>query len=242
MKQPKTVSIMDIPFTNSTREELLNDKLIPAVRRGEKCFVVTANPEIVMKTREDVSYKNAVKAADYIVPDGAGILVAAKHQNEPLQERIPGYELMLDLLASGNQHQWSCYFLGASEEVNQKAVDEIQHKFPDIKIAGRQHGFFEMNSTEIPTAIRQAAPDMVFVALGLPRQEQWIASHFDEFSKGLFMGVGGSFDVLAGEVKRAPKIWIKWNLEWMYRLIKQPMRIKRIIKVFEFIIRIYLKK
>ena len=99
-----------------------------------------------------------------------------------------------------------------------------------------------MDDESIVNDVRKTQPDFVFVALGMPRQEQWIANNIDSFSKGVFMGVGGSFDVVAGEVQRAPEIWIKLNLEWLYRLIKQPSRFKRILKVFEFIFRMIIRK
>ncbi|WP_188634444.1 WecB/TagA/CpsF family glycosyltransferase, partial [Lentibacillus kapialis] len=174
--------------------------------------------------------------------DGVGILMAAKSMNLPLQERIAGYDLMLDLLTYANDHQLSCYFLGAKEAVNAQAVAEVAKRFPDLLIAGRHHGYFDIDDDNIAEEIERSGADLVFVALGLPRQELWIANHINQFSKGMFMGVGGSFDGLAGTVQRAPQMWINLNLEWLYRLIKQPSRFKRILKVFEFIIRIKLRK
>lgn len=238
----KSVLIMDINFLNATRADFLNEHLFPRLNRQEKTFVVTANPEIVMKAREDASYKQIIQSADYIVPDGAGILMAAKYMKQPLKERITGIELILDLLAYAQQQGLSCYFLGAKETVNEKAVSEMKNKFPDLRIAGHHHGFFDLDDPAIVAAVVKSNADIVLVALGLPRQEKWITKHMDHFNKGLFIGVGGSFDVLAGEVKRAPEFWIKLNLEWLYRLLKQPYRFKRILKVFAFMIRIFLRK
>lgn len=238
----KTVAIMDINFLNTTKKDFLNYHLFSRLNRQEKTFVVTANPEIVMKTREDPKYKQIVQSADYVVPDGAGILMAAKYMKQPLQERIPGYDLMMDLMDFADKQGLSCYFLGAKEYINEKAVLEVEKRFPNLKIAGHHHGYFDIDDPVIVEKVVKSKPDIVFVALGLPRQEEWIAAHKSKFSKGLFMGIGGSFDVLAGEVKRAPQKWIDLNLEWLYRLIKQPFRFKRIIKVFEFLIKIVLKK
>lgn len=232
---------MDIPFINLTKHDFLHKCLLPSIKQENKKFIVTANPEIVMKTKEDPSYKNAVLAADYVVPDGVGILMAAKHQKEPLQERVSGYDIMMDLLSYADQQALSCYFLGASEMVNEKAVTEVKKRYPNLKIAGHHHGFFDLDDEQVAADVKNAAADIVFVALGLPRQEMWIHQHLKTFEKGIFMGVGGSFDVLAGEVKRAPQFWIKLNLEWLYRIIKQPFRIKRIFKVFEFMFRTYLR-
>ena len=238
----KTVSIMDINFLNVTKKNFLHYYLYPHLNRKQKCFIVTANPEIVMKTREDAAYKEIVQSADYVVPDGAGIILAAKHMKQPLQERVPGFDLMMDLLAFADAQGLSCYFLGAKDYVNTKVVLEVERRFPNVKIAGYHHGFFDISDPKIVESVQQSAPDIIFVALGFPQQEEWITKYMDEFSNGLFMGVGGSFDVLAGEVKRAPQIWIKLNLEWLYRLFQQPSRVKRIFKVFEFMMRVVLKR
>src|SRR5699024_459722 len=152
-------------------------------------------------------------------------------------QRVPGYELMLALLEQAEKNGWSCFFLGASEQVNEKAVAEAQLMFPELQIAGRQHGFFDMDDPSTPDYIAASRPDIGVVAWGMPRQEKWIAQDTGKFSKGLFIGVGGSFDTLAGVVKRAPQKWIDWNLEWLYRVLQQPSRLRRIVKVFEFMLR-----
>ncbi|WP_077330345.1 WecB/TagA/CpsF family glycosyltransferase [Virgibacillus siamensis] len=237
-----TVRIMNLDFINTTQNGFLEDVLDPHLQHGRKCFVVTGNPEIAMRAREDKEYRKAVGAANYVIPDGAGILIAAKYKKQPLKERVAGYDVMRDLLDYANEHRMSCYFLGATEEVNKKAVAEVERQYPHVKIAGRHHGFFALDDHSIVEEVRASGADIVFVALGLPRQEIWIAQHFDVFDKGIFMGVGGSIDVIAGEVKRAPDFWIKLNLEWLYRLLKQPFRFKRILKVAEFMLRIFFKK
>lgn len=236
------VEIMNIPFVNLNKKDLLHYHIFPRLNKKQRTFLVTANPEIVMEARENQAYGDIVKSADYIIPDGTGIIVAAKHLKKPLPERIPGYELMLDLLEFAETQGLSCYFLGAKEYVNEKTVLEAEKRFPNLIVAGHQHGFFDLEDETVADKVRNTNPDLIFVALGLPRQEEWIAKYKDNFPKGLFMGVGGSFDTFTGEVKRAPKAWIKMNLEWLYRLIQQPFRFKRILKVFEFIIRILLKK
>lgn len=241
LKTDKTVSIMDITFLNITRKSLLESHLYPNLKKQKKKFVVTANPEIVMKAREDPTYKKIIQSADYIVPDGAGIILASKFMKQPLQERIPGYDLMVDLLTFANEKQLSCYFLGAKRDVNDQMIINVKKKFPHLKIAGHQHGFFT-DEEEIFQVVQKSNPDIILVALGFPRQEEWITKYMPYFSKGIFIGVGGSFDVLSGKVKRAPDIWIKYNLEWFYRMLQQPFRIKRIFKVFEFMLRVLLNR
>ncbi|PAV31681.1 glycosyltransferase [Virgibacillus profundi] len=236
------VSIMDIDFINMTKSEFLHDHIYPRLSSEDKCFVVTANPEIVMRTRDEAAYKAIVEKADYVVPDGAGVVMASKMINKPLKERIPGFELTISLLEHAEAQGLSCYFLGAKEYVIEKMVPEVKKRYPNLKIAGQQHGFFALDDSSVTEEIIATKPDVVFVALGSPRQETWISKYIDQFSKGLFIGVGGSFDVLAGEVKRAPDKWIKYNLEWLYRLLKEPFRLKRFLKSIEFMIRMVLKR
>ncbi|WP_240795363.1 WecB/TagA/CpsF family glycosyltransferase [Aquibacillus halophilus] len=242
ISNPYTTSIMDINFLNKSKQDLLNHHIYPILHNKVKSFIVTANPEIVMRAREDQAYKEAITRADYIIPDGAGIIVASRLLKTPIIERVPGFDLMNDLIAYAEIHSLSCYMLGAKEEVNSKMIGKLKEKHPNLTIAGNHHGYFDMDDRFIVNSVKNAQADLVFVALGFPRQENWITKHYHEFDKGLFMGVGGCFDVLAGEVKRAPDSWIKLNLEWLYRLLKQPFRWKRILKAIEFIIRIQLKR
>jgi N-acetylglucosaminyldiphosphoundecaprenol N-acetyl-beta-D-mannosaminyltransferase len=131
------------------------------------------------------------------------------------------------------------YLLGGREETNQKAVSNISRQFPNIQIVGSHHGFFDWDKNRIPDEIEASSPDLILVALGFPRQEKWIASNIAQFSKGLYMGVGGSIDVLAGEVQRAPEFWQKMNLEWFYRLVSQPSRWRRMLAIPQFLIEIF---
>ncbi|SEU09388.1 N-acetylglucosaminyldiphosphoundecaprenol N-acetyl-beta-D-mannosaminyltransferase [Salinibacillus kushneri] len=236
------IKIMDIPLFNINKEDLISFYIHPDLLYENKRFMVTANPEIVMRTREDKKYKRAIQTADYIIPDGAGIIVASKIMGQPIKERIPGIEMMTHLIEYAEEKGLTCYFLGAKDGVVQKMIYNLKAQYPKIKIAGYNHGYISLDNQEVVNEIKSLRPDLVFVALGFPKQEKWIARHYHEFDKGLFMGVGGSFDIFGGEAKRAPEGWIKLNLEWFYRLLKQPFRWKRIIKVFEFLFRIILRK
>lgn len=229
---------MDIPFVNSTNQEFIEELVIPRVEQGKKTFIVTANPEIVMETRVNALYKDVLQAADFVVPDGIGILVAAKLQRQALTERIAGVDVMNELLTYANEHGLQCYFLGGKDQVNRAARVAIEKKFPNLVVAGGHHGYFEIGDhvdRQIVEEVRAAKVDFVFTALGFPKQEMWISRYLDEFEKGVFIGVGGSIDIYAGNVNRAPAFWIKLNLEWFYRLLKQPFRWKRILKVFKFL-------
>ncbi|RST74222.1 glycosyltransferase [Siminovitchia acidinfaciens] len=222
----KKVDVLGIEFEHTTKTEIIYT-LEKRIRDNKKTFIVTANPEIVMYAQRDSQYKNIVQSADYILPDGIGIIMGAKLLKNPLPERIPGFDLMKDLLTIANKEQLRVFFLGARENVLNKAIDNVKHDYPGIQIAGCHHGFFNEEDPEVATMVQESNPDIVFVALGFPRQERWIRNNAHLFQQGIFMGVGGSFDVLSGTVKRAPALWRKLNIEWLYRLIKQPQRWKR---------------
>jgi len=228
------IKILGIDFINKSFNEVV-ELQAKAVKGGKKSFVVTANPEIVMYAKEQPDYKEIVQSADMVVPDGIGIVIASKILNHPIQERVAGFDLMMRLLELGNENKWGIYLLGGKKATNEKAVANISSKFPQLKIVGSHHGFFDWKMDGITEEIKAANPDIVFVALGFPKQEQWISENLDHFSKGLFIGVGGSIDVLAGEVKRAPKFWRKMNLEWLYRLLSQPSRWRRMLALPQFL-------
>lgn len=237
----KKVNILDIEFHNTTKEEMTNI-LVKRIEADEKTFVVTANPEIVMYANEHHDYRQTLQAADYIVPDGIGIIIGAKLLKQPLQERVAGFDLMKDLLQVAHEKSLRVFFLGAKAHVIVKAIDNMSKQYPNMNIVGYHHGYFDLIDESVRDMIKAANPDLVFVALGYPKQELWIRRNLPIFEKGVFMGVGGSFDVWAGEVKRAPVFWRKLNLEWLYRLIKQPSRWKRMLFLPRFIFNVMKKR
>lgn len=228
MMEYKKVSVLGVSFDNKTKEVFL-EELMKRINRKEKTFVVTANPEIVMYAKKDPSYMSLIKEADYVVADGIGIIKGSKILGTPIVERVAGYDLMLELLAQANQKQSRVYLLGAKEEVLQKTVERVKERYPSIQLVGARNGYFDLSDSSVIEDVQQTKPDMVFVAIGYPRQEQWIHEYLKTASQGLLMGVGGSFDVLSGKSKRSPDIFIRLNAEWLYRLIKQPTRFKRMM-------------
>lgn len=237
----KKVSILGVPFVRLTKKELVR-QLDERIQTGQKAFVVTANPEIVMKANEDRNYMDTIRQADYITADGIGIVKAAQILGDPLPERVAGFDTLVDLLQLADQKRYSIYLLGAAEEVLEKTVANIQKDYPNVNIVGFHNGFFDWENNSIDEEIQSRKPDLIFVALGLPRQENWISQNLHKFEKGVFMGVGGSFDVLAGAVQRAPEFWQKVNLEWFYRLLKQPSRWRRMLVLPKFALIILSKK
>ncbi|HLR22806.1 MAG TPA: WecB/TagA/CpsF family glycosyltransferase [Pseudogracilibacillus sp.] len=242
---PNTISktrIMGIPFVDATMNDFMQNIVEPVTIQSDKCFIVTANPEIVMEADKNDHYAAILHKANYIVPDGVGILMAAKWKKQPLASRIAGVELMDEMLQLADKEGYSCFFLGGTKGVNEVAVEKIKIKYPNLQVAGRHHGYFDLDDEEVVAQVRDAAPDFVFAALGFPKQEEWIATHWSHFSKGVFIGVGGSFDIYAEKVKRAPSFWIKLRLEWLYRLLQQPARFKRILPLFAFAWKALLKR
>jgi N-acetylglucosaminyldiphosphoundecaprenol N-acetyl-beta-D-mannosaminyltransferase len=227
------VKILDVPFINTTMNDFIN-VLEERIARNDKTFVVTANPIIVMKAKEDPEYRDVINNATYITADGIGIIKAAQWLNTPLPERVTGFDMFLELLERANQKHYKIYLLGASETVLKTTISKIEADYPGAEIVGSHNGFFDWENNSIAEEVRELQPDLIFVALGVPKQEEWINSHLPEFEKGIFIGIGGSFDSLVGAVKRAPILWQKMNLEWFYRLIKQPSRWRRMLALPKF--------
>ena len=233
----KYVTIMDVPFLHTTQNDFVT-LLEERIDTKEKTFVITANPEIVMKANEDPELMNYVNQATYICADGIGVVKAAIMLGTPLPERVTGYDTMVKLLEIGNQKHYKIFLLGAQKETIEKAVENIHATYPGIDIVGYHDGFFDWNQNDIAEKAAALKPDLIFVALGVPRQERWISQNLDLFEQGVFIGVGGSFDVIAGTVKRAPVIWQKLNIEWLYRLLKQPSRFGRMLVLPKFALKV----
>lgn len=231
------VEIFNIPFINMKKEDILKI-LEQRVVENKKTYVVTANAEIVMYAKENVSYFNIITKADYIVPDGIGVVKGAKILKKEIKERVPGIELMVDLLKIANNFNQKVYFYGAKNEVIEKMIKRIKSDYPNINIVGYSNGYINDADNKITDEIINLEPDYVFVAKGAPLQDEWINKVIQKTDKGLFMGVGGSFDVLAGQVKRAPEIWQKLNLEWLYRIAGDPKRWKRSMALPKFVIEV----
>lgn len=235
------IQIQNVNFSNYRMDEFL-DIFESRIEKEEKTFVVTANPEIVEYAKKDQEYYRALKKADYITPDGIGVVIASKILKKPLKERVAGFDLMCNLLHMAEKKNKKVYLLGAKESTLEKTYKNIMEKHPNLNIVGRHHGYIDINDEKLVENIVELEPDLIFVALGFPKQELWIEKHMDKFQKGFFMGVGGSFDVWAGEVKRAPEIWIKLNAEWLYRLVKQPTRFKRMLVLPQFLLRVMVER
>ncbi|MFB9768536.1 WecB/TagA/CpsF family glycosyltransferase [Lactiplantibacillus modestisalitolerans] len=222
----ETVSILDVPFIKTTNLAFVH-QLETDVAAHHNRFVVTANPEILMYARTHPDYQAVLHQADYVTPDGIGVIQGAKLLGTPLPERITGYDTLLTLLTWGHQTHRRIFLLGAKPAVLAQVQAKLRHDYPGIEIVGAQDGYFQ-DEAPVVAQIIAAKPDMIFVATGFPKQEFFIAKYRQRYD-ALWMGVGGSFDVLAGAVKRAPQFWQRHHVEWLYRLIQEPTRLKRML-------------
>lgn len=197
------------------------------LKNKNKKFIVTVNPETLMIAEKDLELKKILEDDNVsFVSDGIGVVKAAKMIGVDVKERIPGVEIAEKLFEFANESKKSLYLFGAKQEVLNNLKEKIEKIYPNIKLLGMTNGYVENKDEEFQKIIKKE-PDIVLVALGIPAQEKLIYKYFKDFKKGIFVGVGGSFDVLSGTKKRAPQIFIKTNTEWLYRILKEPKRIKR---------------
>lgn len=198
--------------------------------KNEKKFIITVNPEIVMKSYNNVNIKNILlNDNNILVPDGISIIKKAKKYNINIKERITGVDISSKALEICNKNKKSIYLFGAKKEVIKSLVSKIKKDYSNINILGYNDGYVS-DKDKIMKEIIKLSPDLVLVALGVPSQELLINKYIEKAKKGIFIGVGGTFDVLSGNKKRAPKLFIKLNLEWLYRIICEPKRLKRFIQ------------
>ncbi|MCL1905470.1 MAG: WecB/TagA/CpsF family glycosyltransferase [Clostridiales bacterium] len=196
--------------------------------------VITLNPEGLYLATCDAAFARIVESADLVTPDGAGILWAARRLGNPLKERVTGIDLMQEACARAATEGWRVYLLGAKPGVAEEAAAKLKDTYAGLNICGLHHGYFAGKEHALTEQINQAAPDLLFVALGLPAQERFCADYQQRLKAAVAIGVGGSLDVLAGKVKRAPRFMRRLRLEWLWRLILQPSRLPRILVIPKF--------
>ncbi len=205
--------------------------------------VFTPNPEIIMCAGEDEELRGILNNADLCTADGIGVVYGAKILGEPVPERVAGFDLACALLERLAKSGDGVFLFGAKPGVAERAKANLEEKYPGIVVSGTRNGYFgPEDEAGIVEEINQSGAKVLLVCLGAPKQEKWIAKHKAELKVNLCLGVGGTLDVLAGEVKRAPEIFIKLNLEWAYRILKNPSRIGRFMALPKFVIEILKNK
>ncbi|MBP3231742.1 MAG: WecB/TagA/CpsF family glycosyltransferase [Anaerovibrio sp.] len=209
------------------------------IEKGERRLIATANAEMIMRATYDVELKTILNAADLVVPDGAGTVWAAGYLGHPMPERVAGYDLSQELMRLAPSKKYKLYFFGSAPGVADLAKAKAEKWYPGIDIVGTRNGYFSAEDEQsIIADIKAKKPDILLVALGVPKQEKWLYAHLDELNVPVSIGVGGSFDVMAGVMKRAPLWMQKAKLEWLYRGLKQPSRIGRLMALPKFVFKV----
>ena len=238
----EVVEIMNIPFDTTGMNGAVK-KIMGFFNDGGEHIICTPNPEIVMEAQNDKVLFAILKAADLVVADGIGIVWASRFGKTRLKERVSGYDLCLKLFEKMKDEKRTVYFFGGRPGVAAEAAKKIMAKYNGIQVVGHRNGYFSAkDESKIISDIKAKSPDLLLVGLGSPKQEKWIYDNLRFTGAKAAIGVGGSFDVMAGNVKRAPFIYQKLGLEWLYRLIKQPSRFKRMLKLPKFAALILLKR
>ena len=230
-----TIDILSIPIWNVTMEEARN-LAFKCIDEGRAASIATANAEMVMRAQTDRELAHILQHADLVVPDGAGVLWAAEQQGKKFKERVTGVDLACSLLQEAAARQTAVYLFGGAPGIAEQAAANVQQQLGSLNIVGTHSGFFSADEEQgIIEDIRSKGTRILLVALGVPKQEKWISEHLYELGPCVGMGVGGTFDVLAGKAGRAPK-WMQDNrLEWLYRLLKEPTRFKRMLALPKFV-------
>ena len=234
------VDVLGVGFDNLTMQEAVEQGMALLERPGTH-YVVTPNPEIVELCRENLAARQAVNGADLVLADGIGIVKGAAMLGTPLRDRVPGIEFAAGLMARMAKEGRSLYLLGAKPGIAGAAAQKLKERYFGLKIAGTHDGYFQ-DDGPVVEAIRESGADVVFVCLGAPKQEIWMAKHGAETGAHLLCGLGGSLDVFAGAVERAPRFWREHGLEWFYRLCKNPSRIGRMMKLPLFLVHVKQEK
>lgn len=228
------IEILGVGFDNMTVEQAVAEG-VRLMDSGAGSYVVTPNPEIVEVCRKDPEAMEAVRGAELVLADGIGIIYGAKILGTPLKGRVTGIEFAQRLMGRMAENGKSLFLLGAKPGVAEKAAEKLRMQYPGLRIAGVQDGYFQEDGPVLE-AIRSSGADVVFVCLGAPKQEKWMRKNGKATGAKLLVGLGGCLDVFSGEVQRAPEAFQKMGMEWFYRLMKEPSRAGRMMKLPLFLV------
>lgn len=229
--EQEKVDIMGVSFDNVTLEEAVQRAVLLLDTPEEKGYVVTPNSEILYMCRKQPELYPLLNGAALVLPDGIGVIYAGKLLKHPLKEKVAGIDFAVGLVEQAAARGDKLFLLGAKPGVAALAGEKLQEKYPGLQIVGVHDGYFQEDEP-IVEEINQSGAVILFVCLGAPKQEQWMKNHMEQLTHvKLMAGLGGSLDVFAGAVKRAPDFWVKSGLEWLYRLLQEPKRFGRMCKL-----------
>ncbi|PAE19775.1 WecB/TagA/CpsF family glycosyltransferase [Robertmurraya siralis] len=221
-------------------EEIIDD-IRQRIEAGKQSTIIAVNPEKVMAANNNSDLKNLINDSTYQIPDGVGIILASKLKKGNIRSRVTGVDMMERLIRFAAEEDRKVFLYGAKEEVVVKAKKNLEEKYQGLNIVGYENGYVQ-DQEALLKKINDSEAELLFVAMGSPKQELWIQENKPKLAVKVFQGVGGSFDVFAGKVQRAPKVYRQLGLEWFYRLIKEPKRLKRQMALPKFLIKILLTK
>lgn len=223
--------------------EQASDIIMEHIRTSDKAMsVFTPNSEIIMMGYRDSEFCELLNSSELLTADGIGVVYASRIVKNPIAERAAGYDIACRTLEKLAKIGGTLYLFGSKPGVAELAGENIEKKYPGVKVVGCSDGYFDdEKEKQIIAKINEANPDVLFVCLGAPKQEKWITAHKSELKAKVCMGIGGSVDVFAGTVKRAPEFYTKHGIEWLYRLVKQPSRFVRMLDLPRFGFKVLLK-
>ena len=226
------IDVMGVLFDNVTMDQAL-DRAEDLIKAKTCAYCVTPNGEIVWEAMHSGAFRQILNDADLVLPDGASVVIGSRILERPLLEKVAGIEFAERLVQRLASRGGRLYLLGGRPGIAERAAENLTVKYPGLQICGTADGYFQ-DEAAVVTRIGSAAPDVVFVCLGAPKQERFMAAHREQLHAGLLIGLGGSLDGFAGAVKRAPGWMIRCNLEWLYRLLREPSRLGRMMRLPKF--------
>jgi N-acetylglucosaminyldiphosphoundecaprenol N-acetyl-beta-D-mannosaminyltransferase len=234
-QQPTTISILGIPVHDVTAEETL--ALIDQfVRRGAPHQLCTVNPEFIMTAQKDLDFQQILQHSALNLPDGIGVLWAARRLGHPLRERVAGSDLVGQIADRAQTTGWRIFLLGAVEGVAERAAKVLRERYPQTNIVGAYAGSPRPeDEADIAARIRSSTADILLVAYGAPKQDKWIARNIERTGVAVALGIGGSLDFIVGTQKRAPRWMQRAGIEWLYRLVREPWRWRRQLALPRFV-------
>lgn len=237
-----TVNVLGVEVDKMSFDETV-EKAKLLVNTDDVSMIFTPNPEIIMAASEDEYFKKILNSADICTPDGIGVVYASKILKNPVKERVPGFEISKKLMEYAASSGQGVFFFGSKPNIAEKAKENVEKMYPGLIVSGTHDGYFKAEDEEkIINEINESGAKILYVCLGAPKQEKWIYENRDKLKVNVCLGVGGTLDVLSGEAKRAPEIFIKLNLEWLYRIASNPSRWGRFFALPKFMVKVLKSK
>ena len=237
----KKVNILGVYVDTATISEAA-ERIMGFLKEDRFHSVYTPNSEIIMEAYYKPEFAKLLNRADLLTADGIGVVYASKFLKEPIEERAAGYDIARNVLSQLKDTDHKLFLFGGKPGVAEEAKRRLEKEYPGIKIAGIRNGYFKPEEEEdIVRQINNSGADILFVCLGAPKQEKWTDAHRNELKVRVAMGIGGSLDVFANRVERAPEFYRKHGLEWLFRLKKEPWRYKRMMALPKFAATVFMK-